>query len=134
MSPFASSPRFLRCVLLADAVSGGATSLLQLTAAAVLSSLLGLPQGLLVASGLLLLAYVAGAAYLAQCDPMPRGPVWALIVANWAWVAGCLALLFGGTPATAYGQAYLAIQAAAVAALAELQWIALRRRPVEGWA
>jgi hypothetical protein len=45
MSIFAS-PRFLRYVLLADAASGAATALLQLTAGAALASLLGLPQGL----------------------------------------------------------------------------------------
>ena len=44
MSIFAS-PRFLRYVLLADAASGAATALLQLTAGAALASLLGLPQG-----------------------------------------------------------------------------------------
>lgn len=133
MSIFAS-PRFLRTVLWADAASGAGTALLQLTAAGALASLLGLPAQLLVASGLVLLVYVAGAAYLANCDPVPRGPVWALIVGNWAWVAGCVALLVAGAASTAPGQAYLVVQAVAVAALAELQWMGLRRTPVAGWA
>jgi hypothetical protein len=133
MSIFAS-PRFLRSVLWADAASGAATALLQLTAANALAALLGLSSGLLVASGLALVVYVAGAAYLASCNPVPRGPVWALIIGNWAWVAGCVALLMTGAAGTAPGQAYLAVQAIAVAVLAELQWMSLRRTPVAGWA
>lgn len=133
MSIFAS-PRFLRTVLWADAASGAGTALLQLTATSLLASLLGLPSGLLVASGLALVVYVAGAAYLANCVPVPRGPVWALIIGNWAWVAGCLALLVTGVPGTVLGQAYLMVQAVAVAALAELQWMGLRRTPIAGWA
>jgi hypothetical protein len=129
-----TSPRFLRTVLLADAASGAATSLLQLTAAGALASLLGLPSGLLVASGLVLLVYVALAAYLATCEPVPRAPMWALIIGNWVWVLGCLELLFTGAAGTTLGQAYLVIQAVAVAALAELQWMGLRRYPVAGWA
>lgn len=133
MSIFAS-PRFLRSVLWADAASGAATALLQLTAANALAALLGLSSGLLVASGLALVVYVAGAAYLASCNPVPRGPVWALIIGNWAWVAGCVALLMTGAAGTALGQAYLVVQAIAVALLAELQWMSLRRTPVPGWA
>jgi hypothetical protein len=133
MSIFAS-PRFLRSVLWADAASGAGTALLQLTASGALASLLGLPSGLLMASGLALLVYVAGAAYLANCDPVPRGPVWALVIGNWAWVAGCVALLLSGAAGTALGHAYLVVQSVAVAALAELQWMALRRTPVTGWA
>jgi len=132
MSLFAS-PRFLRQVLGVDAVSGSATALLHLTAAGALAPLLGLPGGLLVASGLALIAFVAGSAYLASCDPVPRGPVWALIFANWAWAGACLALLFSGAAATALGQGYLVVQAAAVALLAELEWMGLRRYPVRGW-
>lgn len=133
MSIFAS-PRFLRSVLWADAASGAATALLQLTAANALAALLGLSSGLLLASGLALVVYVAGAAYLASCNPVPRGPVWALIIGNWAWVAGCVALLMTGAAGTALGQAYLVVQAIAVALLAELQWMSLRRTPVPGWA
>lgn len=133
MSIFAS-PRFLRYVLLADAASGAATALLQLTAGAALASLLGLPQGLLVASGLLLLAYVALASYLANCEPVPRAPTWLLIAGNWAWVVACVGLLVAGSATTVYGQAYLVVQAVAVAALAELQWMGLHRAPVPGWA
>lgn len=134
MSIFAS-PRFLRHVLLADAASGAASALLHLTAAGALSSLLGLSQGLLVASGLALLAYIALASYLSQCEPVPRSGLRLLILGNWAWALACVGLLLAGAATTPLGQAYLVVQAVAVAALAELQWMGLRRAPVvTGWA
>lgn len=129
MSIFAS-PRFLRTVLVADAVSGAATALLQLTAAGLLAEFLGISASLLVGSGIVLLFYIAGACWLANCDPIPRGGTWLLIVANWMWVGGCITLLLTGAAGTALGQAYLVVQAVAVAVLAELQWFGVRaRRP-----
>jgi multisubunit Na+/H+ antiporter MnhB subunit len=133
MSLFAS-PHFLRRVLALDAVAGAGTALLHLLGAGALAPLLGLPHGLVVASGITLIVYVATAAYLASCEPVPRGPVWALIAGNWAWVLACLALLFGGAAGTVYGQAWLVMQAVAVAVLAELEWMGVRRYPVQGWA
>lgn len=133
MSIFAS-PRFLPSVLWADAASGAGTALLHLTAAGALAPLLGLPHGLLVASGLLLLVFVAGAAWLANCDPVPAAGVRLLMAGNWAWVLACVGLLLAGAAGNTWGQAYLVIQALAVAALAELQWLGLRRYPVRGWA
>ncbi|RYF41747.1 MAG: hypothetical protein EOO25_08885 [Comamonadaceae bacterium] len=135
MSVFAS-PRFLRNVLIADAASGAATGLLHLLAGAALAQWLGLPVPLLVASGALLFGYVALAGYLASCDPVPRPLAWTLVAANWAWVAACLVLLFGGVvpEPTLLGKAYLVVQALAVAVLAEVQWACLRRTPVVGWA
>lgn len=127
-----SSPQFLRVVLRADAASGLATSLLQLLLTGLLVDLLGLPGELLIGSGLMLLVYAAGAAFLANCDPIPRPLVWVLVAGNWAWVAGCLVLLFGGPVApTLLGKAYLVVQAVAVAALAELQWFALRQQALQ---
>lgn len=135
MSIFAS-PRFLRHVLIADAASGAATGVLHLVAGAALAQWLGLPAPLLLASGLLLFGYVALAAYLASCDPVPRPLAWTLVVGNCVWVAACLALLFGGVvpQATLLGKAYLVLQALAVGVLAEVQWACLRRAPVTGWA
>jgi len=131
MSIFAS-PRFLRTVLVADAVSGAATALLQLTAAGLLSEILGVSAGLLVGSGIVLLFFIAGAAWLANCDPIPRGGTWLLIVGNWMWVGGCITLLLTGAASTTLGQTYLVVQAVAVAALAELQWFGVRARRPSG--
>ena len=124
-----TSPVGLRRVLWADALSGSGTAVLHLALAGSLSSLLGLPGALLSASGILLLLYVALAGTLALQAVPSRALLGALVIGNFAWMVACLVLLFGGqvTP-TPLGQAYLVVQAVAVLVLAELQWMALRRR------
>ena len=134
MSIFAS-PNLLRNVLWADAAAGAASSLLHLLASGMLASLLGLPPQVLALSGIALLVYVAGASYLAACDPVPRAGVKVLVAANWAWVGGCaVVFLMNAAALTPLGQAYVVVHALAVAALAELEWFALRRTPPIGWA
>lgn len=134
MSVF-SSPRFLRTVLWADAASGAGTGALQLALAAPLALWLGLPQALLWGSGIAIFAFVALAAHLARQPVPPRGLLGLLVAGNWAWVAACLGLAFGGVLSpTPLGQAYLLVQAVAVAVLAELQWLGLRRVVPAGWA
>jgi hypothetical protein len=129
------SPRFLRNVVVVDAASGAASSLLHLLGAGALAGLLGLPYGVLVMSGALLLAFVALAAYVAACDPIPRPLVSTLIAANWAWVGASAVVFFlHAGSMTPLGEAYVIVQALAVAALAELEWFGLRRVPRAGWA
>ncbi|HSV52549.1 MAG TPA: hypothetical protein VLJ57_10550 [Burkholderiaceae bacterium] len=124
-----SSPNFLRNVIRADAASGLASSLLHLMLAGYLSDLLGLPRALLVGSGLLLLGYVALAAFISTCDPMPRPLVWTLVAGNAAWALACLLLLSSAALApTLLGKIYIVVQALAVAVLAELEWTGLRRQ------
>jgi len=129
---FLSSPRILRTVLWLDAASAAACGALQLAGAGWLASLLGLSDGLLRASGLVLLAVAACAAVLAR-RPAPAG-VRALALVNGAWVLGCLGLLVAGGAGTVLGQLYVLLQLMAVAVLAELEWFVLRRQPVSGWA
>jgi hypothetical protein len=128
LSSLAASPLFLRRVLWLDAATGVATGLLQVSLAAWLAPLLGLPEPLLLLSGWALFGYVALIAFIATRPFIAPALVWLLIVANGAWVLGCLALLFGGlvTP-TLLGQAFIAIQALAVGLLMELQWFGVRR-------
>jgi hypothetical protein len=129
------SPRFLRNVLIVDAASGAASSLLHLLGAGALAGLLGIPHGVLVTSGALLLLFVAAASYVALCDPIPRPLVSMLIAANWAWVIASAALFYlDASTLTQLGKAYVIVQAVAVAALAELEWMGLRRAPRVGWA
>ena len=123
-----SSPRFLPAVLWGDAASALATGVLQLAAAPLLAAWFGLPEGLLTASGWVLLAVAAYAAWLAR-GPIRRPAVLALVAGNALWVAGCLELLLTGAAGTALGAAWLVLQAVAVGILAELEWIALRRAP-----
>jgi hypothetical protein len=129
------SPRFLRTVLVVDAASGAASSLLHFLGAGALAGLLGIPHGVLVMSGVALLAFVAAASYVAACDPIPRALVSMLIAANWAWVGASAVIFFmyAGSM-TPLGQAYVIVQAVAVAALAEFEWLGLRRVPRAGWA
>jgi hypothetical protein len=131
---FASSPRFLPTVLWIDAASAAASGGLQVAAATLLAGWLGLPAGLLTASGVALFAFAALAAWAARGRPVPRAGVYLLIAGNAAWVVGCLELLFTGAGLTLLGQAFLVVQALFVGVLAELQWIGLRRAPAAAWA
>jgi hypothetical protein len=134
MSVFAT-PRFLRNVLVADAVSCLATGALQSLLTAPLARLLHLPDALLAATGWFLLGYAALVGYVATRDPVPRSLVGLFVAGNFGWAAACIALLaVGGFAPTALGVAWVVAQAVTVAVLAELQWTALSRRPVARWA
>ena len=124
-----TSPAGLRRVLWADALSGSGSAALHLALTGSLSTLLGLPGVLLTGSGIALLVYVALAGSLALQATPSRALLSLLVIGNFAWVAACLVLLVGSQVApTLLGQAYLVVQAVAVLVLAELQWMALRRR------
>ncbi len=69
-----------------------------------LSRWLSLPASLLLETGVFLVAYAAAVAFVAFRNPIPRSLAWVLA------------------------------QAAVVVVLAELQWTALRRTQVPGWA
>jgi len=139
--PFASKssltayPLFLRRVLWLDAATGAATGALQLLLAGFLAGLLGLPETLLLVSGWVMFAYVAGIGFIATRQFVPAPLVWLLIGANFLWVLGCLALLLGDwVMPTLAGKAFIAIQAVTVGLLAELQWVGLRKAAVQpGW-
>ena len=132
---FASSPRFLRNVLLADALSCLATGGLQVVFTTPLASLLGLPAPLLAATGWFLLAYSAVVGFIALRDPVPRGFVWLFLAGNAGWAVGCIALLAeAAVSPTGLGVAWVIVQAVTVGLLAELQWLGLRRQAIAGWA
>lgn len=134
MSVF-DSPGFLRNVLIADAASCVATGALQAALTPSLAQLLNLPAPLLQETGWFLLVYGAFVAFVATRDPIPRGFVWVFIAGNFAWAAGCAALLVARPLApTLLGQAWIIAQAVTVVVLAELQWMGLRRSQPIGWA
>lgn len=135
-SSLAASPNFLRRILWLDAAAGAATGALQLLLAGFLAGLLGLPETLLVGSGWVMFAYVAGISFIATRQFVPSAGVWLLIGANLLWVLGCLLLLLLGdlVMPTLAGKAFLAIQAVTVGLLAELQWVGLRKAVAQpGW-
>lgn len=125
MSMFAS-PRFLRGVLWVDAASCFACGALQLAAIDALPHLLGLPQALLLETGVFLLAYALLAAWTASRPVPPRHWVMLFAAGNLAWAVGC-GLAVALLQPTALGIAWIAMQAATVLVLADLQWMSLRR-------
>ena len=119
---------FLRYALLADAIASGATGLLMIAGADLLTGLLGLPPVLLREAGLVLVPYVALVAYVGTRETISRAAVRAVIALNVLWTAGSVALLVTGWVApTALGYGFVIAQATAVAIFAELQFIGLRR-------
>jgi hypothetical protein len=130
------SPRFLRNVLIADAVSCLATGAVQALFTNSLAELFSLPAVLLAATGWFLLAYAALVSVTAMRDPLSRPLVWLLVAGNLSWGTACVLLLAGRWLApTPWGAAWILAQAATVAVLAMLQWTGLRRGgDTPGWA
>jgi hypothetical protein len=118
----------LKKILLLDAATCVATGALLSAMAGKLSALLGLPEPLLFYAGLSLFPIAAFMAWTAQRPAEPA--VWLVIGGNALWVLGSLAVL--ALSPTAVGYAVVIAQAAAVAVLAELEYIGLRRRDVRG--
>ena len=119
---------FLRRAILADAIFSGASAVLLTFGAGALAPWLELPEALLRESGLFLIAYTLLVGWLGTRQTMPRPLVVIVIAGNAAWTLASIALLFSGaaTPNLA-GELFIVAQAIAVGALAELQYIGLRR-------
>src|SRR5690606_37548331 len=94
----------LRRVLALDAVAGAGMAALHLGFAGSLAGWFGLPEGLVVASGWAVLAYVALSGWLARQATPSRGWLMVLILGNVVWGLGCLALAWGGGAVTPLGQ------------------------------
>jgi hypothetical protein len=120
---------FLRNVLLLDAATCVVTGALMSAGAEYLSSLTQIPHGILWAAGLILLPVAAFIAAVATLGTPPAG-VWLVIAGNVAWVIGSIVLLLArGVAFNALGVTFVVIQAAAVAILAELEFMGLYRTP-----
>ena len=119
---------FLRRAILADAIFSGVSAMLLTFGAGALAPWLSLPDALLGETGLFLIAYAALVGWLGTKPSMPKMLVVIVIAGNAAWTTASIALLLSGvvTP-NLLGEAFVAIQAVAVGALAELQYIGLRR-------
>jgi hypothetical protein len=119
---------FLRRAILADAIFSGLSAVLLTAGAGLLAPLLDLPEMLLRETGLFLVAYTALVGWLGSRQSMPKPVVVIVIGGNAAWTLASIVLLLSGvvTP-NLLGEAFVAAQAIAVGALAELQYIGLRR-------
>ncbi|MEV4414813.1 hypothetical protein [Catellatospora sp. NPDC049609] len=120
--------RLLRIALAADAVASGAMGVLLLAAGGPLGELLGAPRSLSAPVGAFLIGYAALLVAIGTRRRISRGAVWTVIVGNAGWVIASVVLTLAGPyPLTGAGTAFVLVQAAAVAALAELQFVGLRR-------
>jgi hypothetical protein len=114
--------------MLADAIISGATGLLMLAGASVLTSWLGVPAPLMRYAGLILLPFAAMVLYLARTPLVSRAGVRLVIALNVAWVAASILVLVAGwIEPTTLGMAFVIFQAVVVAGFAELQYTGLRR-------
>ena len=119
---------FLRRALLADAVVSGAAGLLMAGGAGPLQELLHVPAQLLLVAGMILIPYALELVLLTRRSLLSTPLVWAVIATNVAWALGsALILLTGIVHPNALGYAFLLVQAIAVAAFAEIQYVGLRK-------
>ncbi len=118
----------LRRAFLLDAIVSGMMAVLLTLGADALAPLLSLPEQLLRETGLFLIAYTALVGWLATRQSMPKAWVIIVIAGNAAWTIASIGLLFSSavTP-NLLGQIFIAGQAVVPGALAELQYIGLRR-------
>ena len=119
---------FLRRAVQADAIFSGVSAVLLTFGAGELAPLLNLPEALLRETGLFLIAYAALVGWLGTRQSMPKALVVIVIAGNAAWTLASIALLLSAAiNPNLLGEAAIAMQAIAVGALAELQYIGLRR-------
>lgn len=120
--------RLLRLALTADAASCGVMGAALALGAAAFDSALGVPTGWLVGLGVVLIGAAALLAWLATRPEVPAAAVTTVIVGNLAWVAASVVTVVAGFwPLTVAGVVVVIVQAAAVLALVDLEYLGLRR-------
>jgi len=125
-----SSDKFLRTILGLDAATCVATGLLLTVGAGAIAELTLIPANVSFYAGLSLFPIALFIGFVASRRVLARPLVWLVIAGNALWVAASLWLMFGGSTApSTIGYAFVLVQAAAVAVLAELEYFGLRRLP-----
>ena len=110
-----------------DAVVTGAAGVVLAAGAPLLDEALGAPTAVLAALGAFFVAYAAALFVIARAGA-PDGWVKAVIAGNALWVvASVVAVLAEWLTLTTLGTVFALVQAGAVALIAELQLVALRR-------
>jgi hypothetical protein len=119
---------FLQRVLWFDAATCLVTGTVFLTASSTVEQLFAIPAALARALAVVLLAFGAFVAWVGARRELIRPAVRAIVVVNALWaLESVLALVFGWLQPNALGQWFVIAQALAVAVIAELQFIGLRR-------
>ena len=120
--------RLLRLALRLDALASGALAVLALAAAPLLDDLLGAPIAVLLPVGAMLVVWAAALWFAASRPDIGGRAAWAVVALNLLWVAASLlAVAADWFSLTALGTAFFLAQAAAVALLADAQFLGLRR-------
>jgi hypothetical protein len=126
--PVKTYQNFLRYVLWADAISCLGCGILQVALNGPLSSSFGLPENLLMGTGVFLLVYGLVVAFLATRTQVAIGILGLLIVGNIMWGVLAVAILLGGDARiTLLGKGYVTAQALTVLILAQLQYFTVRQ-------
>jgi hypothetical protein len=119
---------FLRRALLADAVFSGVSALGLTFGAGAFAALLGLPEALLLETGLFLIAYAAFVGWLGTRQSTLKTLVAIVIAGNAAWTLASIALLLSGAVSpNLLGEIAVVVQAIATGVFAELQYVGLRK-------
>lgn len=112
----------LRRLLLIDAVTCAAMGVLLALSSGPLAQWTNLPAPLLFYAGLALLPIAAFMGLTATRKQVPAWAAWTIVAGNVLWVGGSLWVLASGwVLPNALGQAFVAVQAVAVAVLAWLE-------------
>jgi hypothetical protein len=120
--------RLLRIALRVDALGSAAFGVLGLVAGPLLEDMLGTPMALLWPVSVGLLAWGAGLWLVASRPLISASAVWTIIVLNLAWVAiSVVALAAGWFALTQLGVVFVLTQAAAVALIADVEFVGLRK-------
>lgn len=127
MNKLTDPAKTLRRALVLDAFATGAMGLGLVAAAGRLSPLVGISEPLLRGAGIVLLPFTAALIYLYNQPRLSRRAAWVIVAANALWaVDSVLVLAARWIDPNALGVAFVLVQAAAVAALAWLEYRGLR--------
>lgn len=121
-------PSFLRRVLWFDAATCVLTGLGLIAFAGFVERALAIPAALCLPAGTVLLVFGAAVGAIGSRRDLFRPAVWWIAALNGLWAVGSVLALFAGwLDPNALGTALVVIQAVAVAIIAELQVVGLRR-------
>jgi hypothetical protein len=127
--PVISHSAFLKTALRIDAVTCVAMGLLMTVGSGLISDFTRIPETLLMAAGLSLFPIAAFIGFVSSRELIRAPEVWIVIFGNIGWVMASLWLLAAGTiMPNSLGVAFVALQAAAVALLAAVEYAGLNRR------
>lgn len=122
------SNNFLRSVLRLDSATCVATGLLLTFGSGLIAELTLIPASLSFFAGLSLFPIAMFIGFVSTRRSLEPTLIWLVVAGNVLWAAASVLLLVEGAIApNAIGYAFILIQAAAVAFLAELEFFGLRR-------